>query len=276
MQQLVVSTGTLTTIDLPTPLFNRDRGDLNVAGDRRYLITSDGTYVYNLSYGIGGTPLNGYTVQVFDPSQGFRLVRHFTMNTTSFYPDGLLCDGTYLYPVEWGTPNARISRYRLFDGAHEATWIFTQNGQFGAYNPSNNSPISGAWDPFNRVFWLGNVDNDKVHLMRGGTFIPTGTWQSAPLDTGAASPYFNRLTWKGELNGNNGIRFQVRSAASAAALGAATWYGPTSTTDAYTTSGMPLNPVHNKQRYLQIRTVLSSVDLNTSPTLSQLSVEVMP
>ncbi|MNL22432.1 hypothetical protein D3C87_1437810 [compost metagenome] len=155
-------------------------------------------------------------------------------------------------------------------------WTFIQDGQFGAYHPSYNSPISGAWDPVNRVFWLGNVDNEKVHLMRGGSFIPGGTWQSATLDTGAASPYFNRLTWKGELNGNNGLSFQVRSAASPAALAAATWYGPTSTTDAYTTSGMPLNPIHNKNRYLQIRATLASSDLKTSPTLSQLSVEVMP
>ncbi|MBO9542729.1 hypothetical protein J7643_19245, partial [bacterium] len=274
IQQLSTTTGNLVTLDIPTPIVFRNTGTLT-SGDPSHLITSDGTYVYNLAYGIGDGANNGFTVQIFDPAQGFKLVRHFTMDTSSYYCDGVVCDGTYIYPMEWGA-GRRMRRYRLADGVREAEWTFQQTGYVGNYQPDENNPVSGAWDPVNRVFWFGNLGNEKVHLVRGGNFIPDGTWESAVLDTGTASPYFNRLNWKGELNGNNGLSFQVRSAASPAALASATWYGPTSTTDAYTASGLSLNPVHNKQRYLQIRATLSSADLKTSPTLSQLSVEVLP
>ncbi|MNY08067.1 hypothetical protein D3C86_1409000 [compost metagenome] len=191
-----------------------------------------------------------------------------------------MSDGTYLYPIEWapsGT-SARMRRYRLSDGARDAEWTFYQDRIEGGYYPNHNNPLSGCWDPSNRVFWIGNLSNEKIHLLRGGNVIPSGTWTSATLDANSATPHYGRLTWLAEPSSTGSrLSFQVRSAATTGALGAATWYGPTGTQDAYLTSGTPLNPVHAKHRYLQVRATLgASSDLLMSPTLSRLSVEVLP
>lgn len=285
LYQFSVTTGATATIDLPTPMNNRDTG-LTTAGDGLRHITSDGTYIYNMSYAVGGGTFNGFTIQVFDPSQGFRQVRYFTLDTTSYYSDAVLCDGTYIYPVNWAglsgaaysevIYNAKMRRYRLSDGVREAEWTFAQSGYGSGYKAIENNPISGSWDPFNKVFWMGNVNNEKIHFMRGGSYIPSGTWQSATLDSGSDTPLFGRLSWSSDVQGADGLSFQVRSASTLGDLAAATWYGPTSTTDSYTMSGAALNPVHAKQRYLQVRATLSSANLLTTPMLNRLSLEVVP
>lgn len=276
LQQLSTSTGILSTVDVPTPLITRETG-LETGPEGFRLITSDGRYLYNLAYAIGGTAYNGFTVQVLDPSQGFRQVRLFTMDNSSYYTDGVFCDGTYLYPIEWsGGGSARARRYRLSDGVREAQWTFPQFGYTGQYEPSENNPINGTWDAVNRVFWIGNLGNDKVHLLRGGSFIPAGRWESPVLDAGSTSPLYGRLTWAGTMPRGASVKFQVRSAASAAGLASATYQGPSGPSDYYTASGTPLNPLHAGARYLQVRALLESADQTGGPVLSRIAVEVLP
>ncbi|MBO9542174.1 hypothetical protein J7643_16420 [bacterium] len=281
-----VTTGATTIIDLPTTLYayNQSKITVNAAAP---LVTTDGRYFYNVSSTVDASvdrTDNGFTVKILDPEQGFQVVKAYTLDTTSFYNDGLFCDGTYLYMMEWSAAanTARMRRYRLADGVREAEWTYDRVGRSGAtsgvYDPDRNLPINGCWDPFNRVFWVGQLANERIHLLRGGNFIPTGTWTSAALDAGSADPHFGRLGWQvSEASTGSKLSFQVRSADTLGALGAATWYGPTSTTDAYTASDTPLNPIHAKHRYLQVRATFgASTDLLTSPTLSRLSVEVLP
>lgn len=282
--RLDLTSGATATVDLPAPLVFRTTG--TASGDTNILLTGDGTYLYNLAYGIGGGSSNGFTVQVFDPRQGFQLRRAFTMDTSSYYCDGVLCDGTYLYPVNWAASSGsgqstviyqpKIRRYRLSDGVREAEWTFAQSGYVGNYQSIENNAISGAWDPVNKVFWLGNLGNEKIHLMRGGRYLPSGFWQSAVLDAGSATPLYGRLSWSSEAQGTDGVSLQVRAADTLGELVGATWYGPTSTTDGYTVSGTALNPIHAKKRYLQVRATLTSTGLLTTPRLERLSLEVLP
>lgn len=282
--RISTTTGATASIELPVSLWPYDQSRNLVGGAP--LVTCDGRYVYNLSCTIAAVPHadNGYMLQILDPAQGFKLVRQLTLDTNSFYTDGLYCDGTYLWAMEWdGTRNTnRIRRYRLADGVREAEWTFQRivEGYPGNnyYGPEYNTPINGCWDPYNRVFWVGELTNERVHLLRGGAFVPAGTWTSGTLDAGTVDPHFGRLSWS-VIDAGEGSRlsFQVRSADTTVALSSATWYGPTGTSDAYTASGTPLNPVHAKHRYLQVRATFgASNDLLSSPTLSRLSVEVLP
>lgn len=269
------TTGAQTTVTTAATTLERDRGTPGPA----YLFAADTNYVYVVAMGINArtnTDYNGFTVQVLNPVSGFSLVRQFTMDTSSYYTDGLLCDGTYLYPIEYRSGNTRLRRYRIADGVREAEWTFAQSHSGSPFNPTANDPIAGSWDPFNKVFWVGNLTNDNIHLLRAGTYTASGTFVSAPLDSAAGAPHFGRLSWTATKPAGTTLSFKVRSASTLAELASATWYGPTNAADSYTTSGTSLNAVHAKQRYLQVQATLASTDQNSSPKLNALSVEVLP
>lgn len=278
-----VGTNTVTTVAMSGPTIQRQSGMPGVGS----LYTTDGTYVYNLAYRIespgavdSGTPspFNGFIVQVFNPATGFSLVRQFTMDTDSYYTDGLFCDGTYIYPIEWtgtGTP-ARIRRYRLSDGVRESERTFLQTLEANPYNPAANDPISGSWDPVNKVFWIGNLTNDWIHMLRAGDYHTGGTFTSAALDSQSGAPQYGRLNWTATSAASTSLSIKVRSANTLADLAAATWYGPTGAGDSYTTTGALLNAVHQKQRYLQVQATLATTDPMQTPKLQNLSVEVLP
>ncbi len=279
-----VTTGTVTTVPMATTTLVRSSGLPGVGS----LYTTDGTYVYCLAYrfnspgaidsGGSPTPYNGFIIQVLNPANGFSLVRQFHMDTDSYYVDGLFCDGTYIYPIEWkGTAvPARIRRYRLSDGVREYEGSFLQNHVGNPYNAAANDPISGSWDPVNRVFWIGNLTNEWVHMLRAGTYHTGGTYTSAPLDSRSGAAHYGRLTWTATTPAGTTLSFKVRSANTLADLEAATWYGPTGAGDSYTTSGTLLNPLHLKQRYLQVRATMATSDTQQSPRLQSLGVEVLP
>jgi len=67
------------------------------------------------------------------------------------------------------------------------------------------------------------------------------------------------------------IQFQLRSAATEGGLNLATWYGPTGTTDYYTTSGTAINSVHDGDRWIQYKAYFSSPGTNT-PKLSDITI----
>ncbi|MBO9542170.1 carboxypeptidase regulatory-like domain-containing protein, partial [bacterium] len=205
------TTGAQSVVNLPFTTLDRAYGRPGIP----HLLTSDGTYVYNLSTGIEArlnTDFNGFSVQVLNPATGFSLVRQFTMDTDSYYVDGVLCDGTYLYPIEWITTRpARVRRYRLSDGVREAEWTISQTFINSNYNAGANDPISGTWDWINKVFWIGNLTNDKIHLLRGGTYTHAGSYLSAPLDSGSGAPHYGRMNWTATTPAGTSLSFKVRS-----------------------------------------------------------------
>lgn len=278
------TTGAQSTVNTAAVMIERSRG---VPG-RPTLLTSDGTYLYNLAYGINARnpdDNNGFTIQVLDPAAGFALRRQFSFDTQSFYTDGFFVDGTYVYPVEWTGRTARVRRYRLSDGFREAEWTFDQTygGCDTGYTATAIDAIAGAYDPVNKVFWIGNLCNDKVHMLRGGPFLAgpsatslPGVYTSPPLDTGSSAPHFGRLTWSATTPAGTLLALVVRSADTLADLGAAGWTGPGGPGTAYTASGGLLNPIHARQRYLQVRATLGTADPAATPRLRSVAVEVLP
>ena len=112
---------------------------------------------------------------------------------------------------------------------------------------------------------------------------PMQTFTSRALDAATATSCTQlKVTAKVPLKTQ--LRFQVRSAASAAGLAKASWYGPTSTTDYYeqpnagisnptvnSTKIFTLNKAHAGQRYLQYRATLSH-DFGNTPVLDRVEL----
>ncbi len=278
VERLNTTSGATDSVAFPSPLIFRNTG-LSGSGGDIYLNT-DGKYFYNGSYAISGGVNNGYTVRIFDPANGFALVRQITgdgantpLANTSYYSDSMFVDGVYFYCMEWaggGGIAARMRRYRLSDGQLEAETTFSQD------YPTDD-PLTGAYDPVNNKFWFANYQTGVVHRTAGRSFPASGTWISEPLDTGGASPVYGRLSFNGVAVDGQTVKLRLRTASDAAGLESAPWYGPTGRGDSYTVSGTPINAVH-RERWVQIQATLapdSVTRANTTPRLYGVTVEAI-
>lgn len=280
LERYDVSSGAVTTLNLALPLIYRETG-VSYSGSRVYLHT-DGRYFYSGAYAINTREI-GHTVRVLDPSNNFNVVRQIVMdgaNTpfagTSYYTDGMIYDGVYLYAFEWigGAPQngaARMRRYRLDDGQLEIEYQVNQS------YPADD-PLTGTYDWVNNKFWWGNYQSAVIRRTQGRLFPDSGTWTSAPLDAGAESPLFGKLTFDAVMSDVKMVRLQMRSAPTIAGLASATWLGPTGPGDFYTASGTAVNPAHEGHRYFQIQATLApdvTGRANTTPRLYGVAVEVL-
>jgi len=137
------------------------------------LITSDGTYIYNVSHRIdadvsdrelsGLPPLpgeeyvgyNGWKIRVFDPNNNWALVRELTAGDSSYNTGSVVCDGRFIYPIEWTqTDSARVTRIDVVTGEIYGEWTINQ-GSTGVR--------SGQYDWVNNKFWLGDYDGPYLY-----------------------------------------------------------------------------------------------------------------
>jgi hypothetical protein len=97
---------------------------------------------------------------------------------------------------------------------------------------------------------------------------------STVYDTEDNSNQIALLDWTADTSGpGTSVRFQLRTSADGVNWGA--WYGPTSTTDYYTSPGMAINPVHADgvdDRYFQYRAFLVSDNPEFAPILTNVRV----
>ena len=100
---------------------------------------------------------------------------------------------------------------------------------------------------------------------------PDETYQSGPVDIGEGHS-LTRLGWSASLPLECSVRFRLRSAATTAALGSATWHGPAPGVDWYTTPMARTNPVHSGHRYIQYQAVLSSPTHRAAPALDSVTL----
>ena len=102
------------------------------------------------------------------------------------------------------------------------------------------------------------------------TYYSSGTLTSSAYDSGYDSDW-NTVSFTVTEPSATDIKFQIRTAATEAGLSSATWYGPTSTTDYYQTSGTAINSVHDGDRWIQYKAYFSDSGLST-PTLSDITI----
>ena len=104
---------------------------------------------------------------------------------------------------------------------------------------------------------------------------PAHSFTSRAFSTKSAAPAYVSLAWRASVPDGTSLKFQLRSAASAAALQAAKWYGPTSTQDYYLSSSntgtAAINAVHRGHRHIQYRAFFSHTLANT-PALDRVSI----
>ena len=279
LQRIDPQTGAMDTMTMAAPYLNRYTGATTGGGA---LFTTDGTRAYSLTFGDYVSGNGVFQVRVLDPADGFAQVRDVTLSTAtgSYYVDGVLTDGIYVFPIEWNpaTPAipdrlARMRRYRLSDGHLEQEWTFKQSYTAKTYVANDNDAISGQYDWINNKFWVGDLTSDGIHRIKGGTFQAAGSFVSLPHDAGKPSR-FRALQWGGDVPAGTSIKFQIRSADTQAGLSTVAWYGPTGTGDFYTTSSQALNPIHSGKRWIQVRATLATTDTATkTPRLRWFKVQ---
>ncbi|MCF7795832.1 IPT/TIG domain-containing protein, partial [Patescibacteria group bacterium] len=166
-------TNRLQVMDLETggvylsdPLENlHRRNDVSSVLDTNYsqiLVTSDGKYLYTLSY-TRSTGYNGYTVNKYDPRDSMKLIDEYIFYGTSLYTDGVIADGNYLYAFQW-SGNGTITRLNLENETIAYSWRSEQRNSSDLHT-GRVDIINGQFDWKNNVIWMGDlVDHDRNDL----------------------------------------------------------------------------------------------------------------
>ncbi len=173
--RISTATGNVDTVAVPDGLLDLARG---LTFNDHALITSDGTYIYNVSSGVNGVRRAGWAVRVFDPSAGWQLVREFVVDPTStgfgyLFTDGIIADGRFLYLIEFGT--GLTHRVRVVDA---------QTGAFVEEFESDQATtdiLGGQYDWANNRIWLGQLNGPRIYQYLGRRLPDFGTLTSIPV-----------------------------------------------------------------------------------------------
>ena len=136
-------------------------------------MTADARYAYAIAYANpdnGPGAYNGWTYRVYDPRDNWALVDEVRTGTSSYYTDGLISDGNYLYPMEWtGGSAQRAYRIRIVDGLVE---------DLGYNYPAQH--ITGQYEPNTETVYTSTLRfGPQLH-----TYSASNGWQPPALRTG--------------------------------------------------------------------------------------------
>ncbi len=178
IERLSMASGSLDTVEVPAGLLEWKLGRVE---DGHSLITSDGTYIYNVAMSTPEGARNGWGVRVFDPAQNWSLVREFTSPPTETgftfqWTDGLLADGRYLYLIEW-QGQRRIRMIDALDGSFVDEWQSDQE---------TTRAITGQYDWINNKVWLGDLWSSAIFRYSGLQPIERGVFVSEPVGPASA------------------------------------------------------------------------------------------
>jgi alpha-tubulin suppressor-like RCC1 family protein len=139
-------------------------------------------------------------------------------------------------------------------------WGANDFGQIG-----DNTTVNGKWFP---VQVLGAGGSGTLSL----TGYPTsGNFTSSVIDLGVTLPNLTTLSFGATVPANTTVSFQMRSG-DTSDLTSATWYGPTSTGDYYTSTGGRINAVVSGKRYVQYKAFLTTTNTSITPVLNDITV----
>lgn len=177
LERLDAATGHLDTVAVPDGLLEWKHGQVV---DGHSLITSDGQFVYNVSMSSPTGIRTGWGVRVFDPADGWRLVREFTSPPTQIgftfeWMDGILADGQRLYLIEYGGQR-RIRMVDAMDGRFLDEWRSDQD---------TTRIVSGQYDGDNNAVWLGDLLGPKIFRYAGTQRLQEGLLASPAIGPAA-------------------------------------------------------------------------------------------
>lgn len=157
LEKINPTTGQKTTYTATAGLLNRDTGDV---GNGCKMITSDGKYMYSLAYGHDGFRYNGFKVRVYDPANNWSLVREWISGQDSFYTDGIIADGKYVYALAW---SGTVRKMDAISGQIIDQWPTHQGHPIG----HGQDVISGQYDWINKKVYLGDLVNSSREINQG-------------------------------------------------------------------------------------------------------------
>jgi len=104
------------------------------------------------------------------------------------------------------------------------------------------------------------------------TYYSSGDLTSSAFDTGYDLDWdWGTISFTINEPSTTNIQYQIRTAATQSGLSSATWYGPTGTSDYYTTSGTTVNSVHDSDRWIQYKAYFTGPG-DYTPTFSDISI----
>ncbi|NCD07575.1 MAG: LamG domain-containing protein, partial [Spirochaetia bacterium] len=122
--------------------------DSNVAASSGYvLLTTDGKYIYNLSYKISSL-YDGFKVKIYDPKNNMKMINSWSTSYPSFDVGGIVADGGYLYAIEKGN-NARIIRMNAETGAYIYSWRTENDFGYAEFDGVDDYMIIPTTSDFN-------------------------------------------------------------------------------------------------------------------------------
>ncbi len=120
------------------------------------------------------------------------------------------------------------------------------------------------------IYGIGSTGNFAKYAFQIPYYYG-GTFTSSIIDLGQNSTP-TAFNFTVSTSSATNIKFQIRSSATLAGLASATYYGPTSTSDYYTSSGQVMNAIHNTSRYFQYQAIMSTTDNTQTPVLSDATI----
>ncbi|KAF8912983.1 WD repeat-containing protein 8 [Gymnopilus junonius] len=152
-----ISTGTATYIQFP------------IYPDRGYAFRSDGRYFI-----LAERHKSKDTLGVYDASQAYKLVRHFSLPTSSVASLALSPTGNYI--AVWEGPLEYKLHVSTLAGDHQTTFSPSPDPGFGiriaAWHPAGIFLAVGGWD--DRVHILDSISWSDVAILEMPTRLPTG------------------------------------------------------------------------------------------------------
>ena len=235
---------------------------------RLYYAFLDGTY-WQISYKTSPDGVSGWTPKI-DMEIGSSSSDH------ALFPFLYkLTDGTFRIYYEYQNASnfSQLSYRTSADGISDWSNRFDLGIGTGSNNQARASFLYKLSDGTFRMYYT-YYDGSFYQLSYKtvpGVYLISGSLESSAYDTGAPST-FTTLSWNASTPAATSVKFQIRSASTQAGLSSTSWYGPTGTSDFYTTSGTAINSIQNGDRWVQYRAILDTSDTSVTPTLHDLTI----
>ena len=169
------------------------------------------------------------------------------------------------------------------------TWIYDlSDNTWTKQLPSTKPPARGYHTMASihnkyKVMLFGGYDYentlDDTWQYNFAIYTKTGTFISAPFDTGSNSPPYGKLSWNVTLTTYASLKFQLRSASTELEIENKEFLGNDGTESTfYTTSPAKIWSGHNGDRWIQYKAHFSTTNEDDTPRLTDVSImyNVMP
>ena len=181
-------------------------------------------------------------------------------------------DGDYDLAV--GCDNETVTYYENTGSASSPTWTYVTDDWLQGSTDHAAGPAAADMDNDGDYDLLVGVDPGVVYYFRNDNdYVEVGEFTSQAINILGSSPDYTTVEWTEVIAANSDVQIRIRSASTEGGLSSATWYGPTGTSDYYSTStGQNINSTHDGDSWFQYKAFLSSTEGVTIPVLDDITV----